>query len=200
MLQHFQRVYREGTASWDTDDSDAALRVRALLERKSIRPGARVLDIGCGTGRIATLFAAQGMSVVGIDYCTEALEQAAARARESAIAVQYVLADVMRLPDSGISGPFDVLFDAGCFHSLAEHERADYAQSVASVAAPDATFYMYALGRSTVTRGPVGASRDDIEHHLDRDWELVAGEDFVSIYGEGRRAGWYSMRRRPAGT
>ena len=55
---------------------------------------------------------------------------------------------------------------------------------------------MYALGRSAATPGPIGAGPGDIEHHFDLDWEIVAAEDFVSHRGEGRRAGWYSMRRR----
>src|SRR4051812_2897834 len=39
---------------------------------RSLRPGDRILDVGCGTGREARGFARRGLRVTGIDVCPEA--------------------------------------------------------------------------------------------------------------------------------
>src|SRR2546430_13790941 len=55
---------------------------KALLEQAALRPGQRVLDVGCGTGTLATLIKQlyPDVEVVGLDPDPEAL----ARARRKA--------------------------------------------------------------------------------------------------------------------
>lgn len=52
--------------AWEEADdaNDVAARVDRALD---LAPGARVLDVPCGTGRIATRLAGRGLAVVGID-------------------------------------------------------------------------------------------------------------------------------------
>ena len=57
-------------------DGDAALITRLL----DLRPGARVLDVPCGHGRIANRLAARGFSVTGIDLSDAFLAEARAGA------------------------------------------------------------------------------------------------------------------------
>lgn len=79
-------------ASYDRDDPELARtydRVsdrqfesgQRLVERLDLAPGARVLDVGCGTGRLAEWIAARiGPGVVGIDPLPERIALARARA------------------------------------------------------------------------------------------------------------------------
>lgn len=57
-----------------------------------------VLELGCGTGRIATPIAASGADsgrrVIGIDSNPSMLEQARRKARAAAVDIQYVLGDM----------------------------------------------------------------------------------------------------------
>ncbi|MGI9823129.1 methyltransferase domain-containing protein [Agromyces sp. Marseille-Q5079] len=76
------RVYWEkhflslgGAAEPDHDDRDAVLRWAAALPT-----GARVLDVGCGTGAATNLIASSGHEVLGIDFSHEALSIAVERA------------------------------------------------------------------------------------------------------------------------
>lgn len=71
--RYYDLLYR------DKDYSGEADYVKALIEKH--RPGARtVLDLGCGTGRHASLLAERGYEVVGVDRSPAMLAEARARA------------------------------------------------------------------------------------------------------------------------
>ena len=58
------------------DDLDA---YAALVDELVARPGARVLDVGCGTGTFAVLLAGRGVDVVGVDPSAASLALARAK-------------------------------------------------------------------------------------------------------------------------
>jgi ubiquinone/menaquinone biosynthesis C-methylase UbiE len=82
-----------------------------LFPAAALRPGERVLDVGCGTGpstRRAAELVAPGGSVVAVDVSSEMIEAAAARPLSAgAAAVEWVVADVQTWPGDG--EPFDVI-------------------------------------------------------------------------------------------
>jgi len=61
-------------------------------------PRKRVLDVGCGYGRIALLLAARGYHVTGIDISEPLLHSVCETAVEQAIRLPVALADMTRLP------------------------------------------------------------------------------------------------------
>jgi SAM-dependent methyltransferase len=83
-----------------------------ILAEAGIRPGMRVLDLGCGAGDVA--FAAAGLvgpdgSVVGVDRSPDALARARLRAGQRGLAqVQFVQGDVN---DPAPGGPFDAIVE-----------------------------------------------------------------------------------------
>jgi SAM-dependent methyltransferase len=66
------------------------------------RPGSRVLDVGCGTGRLALAFADAGHEVTGVDPAAASLD--AARAKPGADRVRWLMGSASDLPP----GPFDL--------------------------------------------------------------------------------------------
>ncbi|HEY8516322.1 MAG TPA: methyltransferase domain-containing protein [Candidatus Binatia bacterium] len=75
---------------------------RALLERVGVRPGMRVLDLGCGRGDVTVELArlvAPGGAAVGIDADGAVLEHARALARERGVEPVFEQRDA--LEDSG---------------------------------------------------------------------------------------------------
>lgn len=72
-----------------------------------LRPEARVLDAGCGTGRVAIRLGHLGFRCVGVD----ADESMLAEARRLAPAMTWVAADLAALPDG--LGEFDLVVAAG---------------------------------------------------------------------------------------
>lgn len=72
-----------------------------------IRPGARVLDVACGTGRHALAAAALGAKVVAVDRDPARLKQGKDEAGRRRLSVEWVEADLEKpWPDLGL---FDVV-------------------------------------------------------------------------------------------
>src|SRR5262245_32341928 len=82
-------------------------RIRPLyervLERLGVEAGVRLLDAGCGSGLFASLAAATGADVTGLDAAPGLVEYA----RERRPAARYVVGDLELLPFA--DGAFDVV-------------------------------------------------------------------------------------------
>jgi trans-aconitate 2-methyltransferase len=89
---------------------------RRVAEKLAPRPGERILDLGCGTGRLTTELAAAFPEVrfFGADVSESML----AEARRISSAVVYVRADGTALP---FVNAFDAVFSAAVFHWIADH-------------------------------------------------------------------------------
>jgi ubiquinone/menaquinone biosynthesis C-methylase UbiE len=73
--------------------ADEALR---LVEAAGLGPGARVLEVGAGTGRVSLAFAERGLSVVAVDRSLAMLREL--RRKDSRGLVAAVRGDADRLP------------------------------------------------------------------------------------------------------
>jgi SAM-dependent methyltransferase len=93
----------EALAQAGTDIHGEANLVDALLQQ---RGGRRVLDAGCGTGRVAIELAQRGYEVVGVDIDPTMLDTA----RRKASDLRWVLGDLSRL---ALDEQFDVVMLAG---------------------------------------------------------------------------------------
>jgi ubiquinone/menaquinone biosynthesis C-methylase UbiE len=75
-----------------------------------VPPGARVLDAGCGTGRVAVELARRGYDCVGVDVDDSML----AEARRAAPELTWVACDLAALTPELVGGrPFDLVVCAG---------------------------------------------------------------------------------------
>src|SRR3954468_16794200 len=70
---------------------------QSVANALAARPGERVLDLGCGSGRVAELLAASGATVVGIDLAPGLIETAKERAAERGLEIEYRVGDCERL-------------------------------------------------------------------------------------------------------
>jgi cyclopropane fatty-acyl-phospholipid synthase-like methyltransferase len=97
--------------------------------------GARVLDVGCGGGRNTRWLAEQGATVEGVDLAADLLDTLRPTMPAS---VTLTALDVLRdpLPE----GPFDLVYDSGCFHHIAPHRRITYLQRVLPLVRPGGRF------------------------------------------------------------
>jgi len=75
-------------------------RRRELVDTLEVRPGQRVLELGCGSGQVTEQLVAKGADVVAVDALADML----ARARQRAPQAEFVEGDITSL---GLPGPFD---------------------------------------------------------------------------------------------
>lgn len=124
--------YETANTPWDTGEPDSHLV--EFINSGAMGPG-RALEVGCGTGTNAIWLAGQGFSVLGVDFAPLAIEKARAKAVDAQLDCRFESLDFLNERISG--GPFDLVFDRGCFHVFDEAgDRERFAEHVASELAP----------------------------------------------------------------
>jgi SAM-dependent methyltransferase len=129
---------------------------------RRLRPGLRILDIGCGAGRNAVPLAVAGAEVLGIDLSRPMLDAAAARdpsTRDASASgrslgaragsLRLVLAPMDVLPVRSAS--FDVIVAHGAWNlSRSDREFRDAVREAARVARPGAALFVFTFSRHTI--------------------------------------------------
>jgi SAM-dependent methyltransferase len=96
-----------GDGHYETTAAELAPVAEETLAVAGVRPGERVLDVGCGTGNVALVAARLGATVTGVDPATRLVEVARARAAEQSVEVDFRVGDAVALPWD--DGAFDVV-------------------------------------------------------------------------------------------
>jgi len=119
---------------------DRALRV--LVDQAELRPGYRLLDIGCGTGTLVVMLKTRhpDVDVAGLDPDPKALFRARRKAYGAKVSIQLDrgFSDELPYPD----GWFDRVFSSFMFHHLQPEEKEKTVRQVRRVLKPDGTFHL----------------------------------------------------------
>ncbi|MEI7769582.1 MAG: class I SAM-dependent methyltransferase [Chloroflexales bacterium] len=92
----------------------AARRGSLIANGAGLRPGKRILEIGCGTGLFTERFAASGATMVAVDISADLLDQARRRGLPS----PQVTFLEKRFEDCDVEGPFDGVIGSSILHHL----------------------------------------------------------------------------------
>ncbi|MGK2926244.1 MAG: class I SAM-dependent methyltransferase [Lysobacterales bacterium] len=142
----------------DPDDTlEAAQQAKCahIAAKLDLRPGARVLDIGCGWGSLAMYLAEHhGAHCVGITLSQEQLKVAQARARERGLQdrVEFLLQDY-REGFAGDTGGFDAIVSVGMFEHVGRPQYALFFRRVKELLAPDGVALLHTIGRYSARGG-----------------------------------------------
>jgi SAM-dependent methyltransferase len=96
-----------GWSEKEYSDPAAFMRRRASLVQNwgtTLRPGDRLLELGCGDGALSCLLARQGFEVTGVDISRGMIEEAKRRADREGAAVRFEVADADHFE---IAEPYD---------------------------------------------------------------------------------------------
>jgi SAM-dependent methyltransferase len=178
-------VFTKGTAG----------EVTFLVELLGLPEGARILDVGCGTGRHSVALAACGYRVTGLDISAGMLEQARLAAVAAGVELELIRADA-----TSFSSPH--VFDAavclceGAFTLVGagdpvEHDLAILA-NIRTAIAPGAPFVLTASNAMRLIRDAtpesVAAGRFDpmtMAESYDMEWEDEDGRHALPVRERG---------------
>src|SRR5579872_5793347 len=115
-----------GQVGWEAgayDDFFMRPFVAGSINRSTFhRPGARALDLGCGTGALSCQLAEAGFEVTGIDIAPSAITLAREMAARRKLRISFDVADVCAQPFPRRG--FDLVVDGHLLHCIAfEQER-----------------------------------------------------------------------------
>ena len=128
------------TASWLMSFGQAGAITRKAIEIAAPAGGEKVLDVGCGTGRLTfgAVERAPGAELHGIDASPEMIEVARKKARRKKADIAFQVAVIERLPFA--DGEFDVALSGFMLHHLPDEVKKSGIAEVARVLKPGGRF------------------------------------------------------------
>jgi SAM-dependent methyltransferase len=167
-----------------------------------LKPGARVLDIPCGTGRHTVELAKRGFELTGVDFSPEYIETARASAAEANVAPHFLVSDMREFASSD---RFDAAFCYfGSFGYFLEEDDEKFARAVAQSLRPGRRFLIE--GHLAETLLPIFRERDwiwignperGVRLLQDRTWDIESGRIenvWTIVDGDGIQSSESSMR------
>jgi SAM-dependent methyltransferase len=156
---------------------------------------APTLEIGAGTGTNAIWLAERGFDVVGVDVSPLAVERAHAKMEGRALRCRFAALDFLTAPPPG--GPFQFVFDRGCFHVFDEtDERQRFAAQVVAALAPGGLWLSIIGSTEGPPRevGPPRRSAREVTLAIEPVLEIVELRS-AEFRGHGAKA-WFCLSRR----
>lgn len=115
-------------------------KLKMICEKLQLKPGMRVLDIGCGWGGLAQYMAQNyGVSVTGVTISAEQQKMAQTRCQD--LDVTILLQDYRELDES-----FDRIVSVGMFEHVGPKNYATYFAVVDRNLKPDGLFLLHTIG------------------------------------------------------
>ncbi|SEM89469.1 cyclopropane-fatty-acyl-phospholipid synthase [Sphingomonas gellani] len=140
--QYSCAYYTDPANDLDRAQEDKLAHIAAKL---AIRPGMRVLDIGCGWGGMALyLHRKLGVEVLGVTLSEEQLKVARARADAAGVAdkVRFELIDYRR-----VEGRFDRIVSVGMFEHVGTAQYREFFAKVRDLLTEDGVMLLHTIGR-----------------------------------------------------
>jgi len=142
LLEEWDRDYQgKKPPPWD-------IRRPADELQKSVESGTvhacRAVDLCCGSGTDAIYLARHGFQVTAIDIAPTALSQALRKAESAGVTVDWMLADVLALPNLKT---FDFIYDRGCYHVVRDQNLEAYLDTLRRISHPGTEMLLLAARR-----------------------------------------------------
>lgn len=122
--RHQRRVWSSRVATWDQHGSVALAPVTAaVLNAARVRPGAQVVDLGCGTGQISLPLALRGAQVLAVDVSSAMIRRLQSEASEHGA----TSLDGLALPIEELvlpPGSVDLVVSSYALHHLRDPDKA----------------------------------------------------------------------------
>lgn len=152
-------------------------------------PG-RALDLGCGTGTNVITLAQHGWQTTGVDFSPTAIRAAHKKVAQQGLNVTLLVQDVSKLQT--IPGPFDLILDIGCYHSLPQPERRAYQANLLRLLSPGGAYLLYTFFDYNGNKTGIGISDTDIDF-LAQNLTIVSKE--LGVDRGQRPSAWFVCQK-----
>ncbi|HXF84416.1 MAG TPA: class I SAM-dependent methyltransferase [Anaerolineales bacterium] len=169
---------------------DSGISPPELLEFIQTHKPGRAIDLGCGTGTNLVTLARAGWQVTGVDFAPHAIRLAKNKIRRAGIHANLYVGDVTKL--DGITGPFDLALDIGCFHSLSQKDKPKYLHQLERVLVPNGFWLLYGFFRPAPHHAPPGLVEADLSLISSRFVLLSRHDGFDK---RGRPSAWFLFQK-----
>ncbi|HLI15907.1 MAG TPA: cyclopropane-fatty-acyl-phospholipid synthase family protein [Acidimicrobiales bacterium] len=160
---------------------DAQHAKHDLICRKlGLRPGMRLLDVGCGWGSMAMHAARHyGVEAVGITISREQAEEARRRVAQAGLQgrVEIRLQDYREVSD----GPYEAISSIGMFEHVGLKRLREYFDALAALLPAGGRLLNHGISRPSATRRARFARRSFIDRYVFPDGELHEVGSVVSV-------------------
>jgi len=165
----------DGGASWrDGLDKEQWKLAERQAFRERLAPGARLLEIGAGTGQDSSYFQQEGFGVVAADLSAAMVERCRAKGIEA-----HVM-DFLRLDFP--AGSFDAVFAMNCLLHVPNHDLPAVLAVVRSILRPGGLFFVGVYGGTESAEGPL----DDDRHVPPRFFSWRTDEQLLAFAADAR--------------
>jgi cyclopropane-fatty-acyl-phospholipid synthase len=164
----------------DTLEAAQANKYELICRKLDLRPGMRLLDVGCGWGGLV-MHAAQnhGVQAVGITISRQQAELAEKRVAEAGLSdqVQIRVQDYREVAD----GPYDGISSIGMFEHVGEARLAEYFECLRRLVRPEGRLLNHGIGRPARSEKARLPRRSFINRYVFPDGELHEIGRVISI-------------------
>ncbi len=124
----YQKLKKSNSFGWDTEESsnDFIQIIENFLDNKALLTKGKILELGCGNGKVIKYFAHKGAEGFGIDVSPTAIEWA--NEDKEDLDINFQVGDVTRLTNYQ-DNVFDLLIDAHCYHCIIGEDRVHFINS-----------------------------------------------------------------------
>jgi ubiquinone/menaquinone biosynthesis C-methylase UbiE len=107
IVEYYDKFYESSDFSYYPENISSKF-LRVLAERCKLKPGSKIIDVGCGTGFYVNLFTKLGFNASGIDISKTAIE----KAKDKYPGSIFEVVDATKMPYK--KNEFDMIFLYGC--------------------------------------------------------------------------------------
>jgi cyclopropane-fatty-acyl-phospholipid synthase len=194
-------------------NSDDATLEQAQLDKKAhiakklmLKPGMKVLDIGCGWGGMALYLNKHfGVEVLGVTLSQEQLAVANRRAQENNVAdsVKFQLIDYR-----AVQGSFDRIVSVGMFEHVGRPNFGTFFQTVSRLLSDDGVALIHTIGRADgpgatdpwtakyIFPGGYAPALSEIMPHVEKNYLYTTDIEILRLHYAKTIWEWYERTRK----
>lgn len=128
-------------------------KLELTCRKLKLKPGMRVLDIGCGWGSFMQYAAENyGVECVGVTISKEQVRLGQERCK--GLPVEFMLCDYRELPNKFADQPFDAVVSLGMFEHVGPKNHRTYMEVVDKLLVEHGLFLLHTIGRNAAGTPP----------------------------------------------